>query len=122
MNKILNELQQDINNINKKEKLGKVYKPYVQRTYCAILEEMRELVKTGNTTPLLGLIEELQIVGNKMESSLDVNRDYHTVRSKLSKTVNKHRILTKEYNTLLRKAKCLSSIIEKIIKIYKKRG
>lgn len=60
------------------------------RTLCSVLEEMRKCHETRNFAPLLGLIEEAQSMGNRMEAALydksDV-RDYREERSKLRKEV-----------------------------------
>jgi hypothetical protein len=40
------------------------------RLLCAVLDEMRECVKTSNFSYLSGLIEEAQSLGNRMESRL----------------------------------------------------
>ena len=43
--------------------------PY--RTLCDVLDEMRSTYKTRNFASLLGLIEEAQMMGNRMEAKLD---------------------------------------------------
>ena len=48
---------------------------WVNRTLCAVLEDMRLCCKTLNFTPMVGLIEEAQIKGNRMESGLDDKKD-----------------------------------------------
>ena len=40
------------------------------RTLCNVLDEMRKANKTRNYSGLLGLIEEAQSMGNRMESAL----------------------------------------------------
>ncbi len=40
------------------------------RTLCNVLDEMRKANKTRNYSSLLGLIEEAQSMGNRMESVL----------------------------------------------------
>ncbi len=40
------------------------------RTLCNVLDEMRKANKTRNYSSLLGLIEEAQSMGNRMESAL----------------------------------------------------
>ena len=40
------------------------------RLLCAVLDEMRDCVKTMNFSYLSGLIEEAQSLGNRMESRL----------------------------------------------------
>lgn len=48
------------------------------RTLCEVLEEMRKCVKTLNFSYLLGLIEEAQVLGNRMESGLG---DKHSIEA-----------------------------------------
>lgn len=52
--------------------------PYVglNRTMCAVLDEMRSCHKTHNYAPILGLIEEVQSMGNRMESSIGEVKDF----------------------------------------------
>ncbi len=45
------------------------------RTLCNVLDEMRKANKTRNYSSLLGLIEEAQSMGNRMESALYDKRD-----------------------------------------------
>ena len=48
----------------------------INRTMCDVLEEMRECTKTLNFSYLLGLIEEAQSLGNRMEAKLYDIKDY----------------------------------------------
>ena len=48
---------------------------WVNRTLCSVLEDMRLCVKTTNFAPMMGLIEEAQIKGNRMEAGLDDKKD-----------------------------------------------
>lgn len=45
------------------------------RTYCEVLQEMRALHKAHNYASFLGLIEELQTIGNRMEAALETQKD-----------------------------------------------
>ena len=47
------------------------------RLLCAVLDEMRECVKTLNFSYLPGLIEEAQSLGNRMESHLYDIKDFN---------------------------------------------
>jgi hypothetical protein len=47
------------------------------RLLCAVLDEMRECVKTTNFSYLPGLIEEAQSLGNRMESHLYDIKDFN---------------------------------------------
>ena len=46
------------------------------RHICSVLEEMRECTKTLNFSYLLGLIEEAQSLGSRMESRLYDMKDH----------------------------------------------
>ena len=46
------------------------------RYLCSVLEEMRECNKTLNFSYLLGLIEEAQTLGNRMEAKLYEIKDF----------------------------------------------
>ena len=50
------------------------------RLLCAVLDEMRDCVKTTNFSYLPGLIEEAQSLGNRMEAKLYDIKDYERLR------------------------------------------
>jgi len=52
---------------------------------CEVLEEMRVCNKTRNYSYLLGLIEEVQTMGNRMEAKLEEGKDYSYRRKQLKK-------------------------------------
>jgi len=58
------------------------------RTLCNVLEEMRVAYKTRNFSYLLGLIEEAQVMGNRMEAGLWDQNDLETAREEV-KRLNK---------------------------------
>ena len=47
------------------------------RLLCAVLDEMRECVKTTNFSYLPGLIEEAQSLANRMEAHLYEIKDFN---------------------------------------------
>jgi len=53
------------------------------RTMCEVLEEVRTMHKTRNYAGLLGAVEELQIMGNRMEAALHEQRDYQRWHEKV---------------------------------------
>lgn len=60
------------------------------RTLCDVLNEMRKCYECHNYAPLLSLVEEAQIMGNRMESGLSDKRDLLNLaeeRSSLRKEV-----------------------------------
>lgn len=59
---------------------------YENRTLCSVLDDMRACFKTYNFAPIKGLIEEAQIIGNRMEAGLNNKEDadyYRKQRKKL---------------------------------------
>ena len=50
-------------------------RPYLgpTRYICTVFDEMRKLDETKNYSSMLSLIEEAQILANRMEASLDTN-------------------------------------------------
>lgn len=65
---------------------------YLRRTLCDVLQEMRDCFKTLNLAAIKGLIEEAQIMGDRMESALGQQRDlqrmeemWHTTKENLKK-------------------------------------
>jgi len=65
-----------------------MHRYYPNRTLCDILEDMRQCFKTMNFAILPSLIEEVQIVGNRMEAALAdvkniemINEDLHRLRA-----------------------------------------
>lgn len=64
------------------------------RYICDVLDEMRQCYKTMNFGCMRGLIEEAQIMANRMEASLREQKDYNTWVEKTKKE-------KQEYNNLL---------------------
>ena len=63
---------------------------FVNRSLCDVLEEMRKCFETRNFSPLLGLIEEAQSMGNRMEAAISDKKDiakmqaeWHELRGKI---------------------------------------
>ena len=60
------------------------------RTLCDVLEEMRKAHETTNFSYLMGLIQEAQTMGNRMEAALWDQKDFkraETKYKKLKKTI-----------------------------------
>ena len=72
----------------------------VNRYLCSVLDEMRECTKTLNFSYLLGLIEEAQSMANKMESKIDLIKDFE--------------LLHEEIKVLRKKKKKLEDKVEKL--------
>lgn len=58
---------------------------FPNRTLCDVLREMRECYNSRNFSHLLGLIEEAQTMGNRMEAGLEYGRDINRLHAKTSK-------------------------------------
>jgi len=50
--------------------------PTMNRTLCDVLRDMRTAYETRNFSYLLGLIEEAQMMGNRMEAKLYTIKDF----------------------------------------------
>ena len=55
------------------------------RYLCSVLDEMRECTKTLNFSYLLGLIEEAQTLGNRMEAKLFEVNDFEQLHKDIAK-------------------------------------
>lgn len=55
------------------------------RTLCEVLEEMRTIVKILNFSYMLGLIEEVQTLANRMEAALWDQKDLEHLRAEKKK-------------------------------------
>ena len=67
-----------------------VYLGGINRTLCDVLEAMRACDKTKNYASLLGLVEEAQLMANRMEAGLYDKEDvknWTKTRSKLKKEI-----------------------------------
>lgn len=72
------------------------------RYLCDVLDEMRDCYKTRNFSYLMGLVEEAQTLGERMEAALEDKKDYNhwykkkkeeqTEFSKLRKETDKLRV------------------------------
>lgn len=68
---------------------------------------MRKCAETLNFSPLMGLIEEAQIMGNRMEGALSQQKD-------LLKLAEAHSKARKEYNTLVAEIQKLKSELQEL--------
>ena len=65
------------------------------RYVCEVLEEIRNCYKTYNFSPVLGLVEEVQSMVNRMEGALGEKKDYfywkdeHTVAKQRGEKLRK---------------------------------
>lgn len=70
------------------------------RYLCDVLEDMRKCFETLNFSPLKGLIEEAQILGNRMESGLSDKRDLKSLSEERHKLKEDYKKLKKEVEEL----------------------
>ena len=70
------------------------------RYLCDILEEMRTTTKTLNFGMILGLIEEVQTAGNRMEAALEDKRDAGDLRDEIHNLKRERIKLKKEIEKL----------------------
>ena len=70
------------------------------RYLCDVLNEMRKCVKTLNFSYLLGLIEEAQTLGSRMESRLFEIKDYERLHKEIKDLEKKKKKLEKEVEEL----------------------
>ena len=67
-----------------------IFMDWPNRTACGVLDEMRHCYKTRNFAYIMGLIEELQSICNRMEANIENKNDaerYRKDRSRLRKEV-----------------------------------
>lgn len=55
------------------------------RSLCSVLEEMRKCNETRNYSYMLGLIEEVQTMANRMEAALWEQKDFTRMSEKISR-------------------------------------
>lgn len=99
----------------------------LNRTLCSVLEEMRKQYKTRNFAGLLGLVEEAQSMGNRMEAALEDQKDLERLLEnkkklerrfkKIKKTLKQARELA-EQNDLEELSNDLKKITELISSRY----
>ena len=74
------------------------------RFFCEVLEDMRSCLKAGDHKSLKSLVEEAQVVGNRMESSLRDRRDIERMTEEVSELRDEIKKLKKKRNKLRKKA------------------
>ena len=66
------------------------------RLLCDVLDEMRDCAKTLNFSYLLGLIEEAQSLGNRMEAHLHDINDFNRLHKDIKALEKKKKKLEEE--------------------------
>lgn len=82
---------------------------WTNRTWCDCIEEMRQAYKTYNFGAILGLIEELQSFGSRMEAGLGNKKDL----IKMQKDWSKKKAKLKELDELIKEKKKILGIKKK---------
>jgi len=77
---------------------------YPGRLLCTILDEMRELLKTLNFAPMLSLIEEVQVVANRMESAIDMNKSIIALHNEIHELKQIRKKLREECEQLIKES------------------
>ena len=72
----------------------------INRMMCDVLEEMRDCTKTMNFSYLLGLIEEAQSLGNRMEAKLYDIKDYERLHDDIKDLKKKKKKLEEKVEKL----------------------
>ena len=72
----------------------------VNRTFCDVLSELRKCDTTRNYAILLSLLEELQTLGNRMESHLYDTKDLKNLHEDIANLKKERKELLKEVEPL----------------------
>lgn len=70
------------------------------RYICDVFSDMRKCDKSKNYSPMKGLIEEAQVMANRMESALSDQKDLKALQIELGKARKAYKKLEKEYKEL----------------------
>ena len=73
---------------------------YLNRTLCDALDDMRRCDKHKNYSNLLSLIEEIQVLGNRMESKLNDIHDFDRLKEDAKRLTKEIRNLQQEKSEL----------------------
>jgi len=80
--------------------MSNFYGFHPNRTLCGVLEEIRDLDKVKNYSGLLSLIEEVQVMGNRMEAALEDNKDIRNASEYISELKKEIKELQKQKGEL----------------------
>jgi|TARA_B110000091_G_scaffold102367_1_gene111352 pyrimidine operon attenuation protein/uracil phosphoribosyltransferase len=72
----------------------------INRMLCDVLHEMRECNKTLNFSYLLGLVEEVQTLANRMEAKLYDIKDFERLRDDIKDLKKKKKKLEEKIEEL----------------------
>lgn len=75
------------------------------RHVCDVLDDMRKCIKTHNYSLMDGLIEEAQVMANRMEAALSDQKDLVKLNREMSEARRAYKDLEREYKKLESKVK-----------------
>ena len=75
----------------------------INRYLCSVLEDMRKCCETLNFAPMKSLVEEAQILGNRMEAGLGDKKDLIEMNIEKSELKEKIKKLRQEVKELEKK-------------------
>jgi predicted RNase H-like nuclease (RuvC/YqgF family) len=73
------------------------------RFYCTVIDEMRACYKTRNFSIIMGLLEELQSIGNRMEAKCGDISEYNSYLDQVKELKREIKELKRKRNKLKRK-------------------
>ena len=82
------------------------------RTICACLEDMRSAFKTYNFSNIASLIEEVQMLANRMEAHIETEHSYNDRRDKLREVQEEIKETEEELKLLKNELKLTQKIKE----------
>jgi hypothetical protein len=75
------------------------------RYVCDVIEDMRKCLESLNFSPMKGLIEEMQVMVNRMESAIKDQKDLVKLNDELSSARKAYKQLKLEYKALEKKVR-----------------
>ncbi len=77
------------------------YIGYPNRFLCSVFDDMRSCIKTLNFSYLNALIEEAQMLANKMEAALEDAADLKSLRDDIHKLKDTRKALEEEVKEMI---------------------
>ena len=87
--------------MNKKTQMPNLNYISPNRYVCDVLEEMRKCIKFLNFRPMPSLIEEVQMMANRMEAALGTKKDIQKLHEDLHNLKKARTALKKEVQDLI---------------------
>lgn len=91
---------------------------YLHRTLCDVLEEMRDCYKSRNFAHLMGLIEEAQSMGNRMEAALGEVNDLPKIQAKFANVRKEYKAAKTELESLKEQVELYKRDIDRLSKEF----